>query len=59
MYIENMGVAWGRGSSSLISMEAERVTPSTGAHPGLRTPLSARPDPGIDGRHVHPDLQIL
>ena len=28
-------------------MVAERVIPSTGAHPGLRTPHSARPDPGI------------
>ena len=40
-------------------MVAERVTPSMGAHPGLRTPHSARPDPGIDGRYVPPDLWIL
>ena len=33
--------------TKLCHMVAERVIPSTGAHPGLRTPHSARPDPGI------------
>ena len=45
---------------ALVSDMSYDDTPSTGAHPGFRTPLSIRPDPGIDADvHVHPDLRIL